>query len=445
MQEEGLKILSGEITNFKNISQKIVEFNGRSAMIVGKNGGGKSSLIQALTCAVDAKMIPSRPIKEGEQSASTLVKVGGVLDGEYQEFNIDMYFNEAHGRGKLVISDKDGGAIPGGKSMVKSIVGNVGFDILEFIDLGLTKEGKVSTPGVKDQIKTLLQFLPMESQKKLMNLDIEKKEAYDSRTEINKDIKSNELKLRDCAIDPDDIDKYSEKKDDTSIIKDMSAIGDSISTYDRVFNGIETKELKETALEKRIEALMKEMNSCEEELTEVSAEIEKGRAWLEKRERPSMEALTTQLEKVSEHNVQHAKIVELKGFSEKARTLAVDAEAKSDRLKKIESEKKEVFSETPLPVKGLTFDENEILYKGLPFNENQHPSSTIIAVGIQIAMAMNPNLKLLIIKDGSLLDQKILNYILKLVDKKGYQVFVEMVDHTGEMDVTVDFIEGEVK
>ena len=181
-------------------------------------------------------------------------------------------------------------------------------------------------------------------------------------------------------------------------------------------------------------------------MEEISKDIKKGGEWIEKKgARPSMEVLTTKMEEIRIHNENHAKVVELKGFSEKVRSLNENSEAKSERLKKIEEEKKQIFTKNPLPVKGLTFDDKEILYKGLPFNENQHPSSTIIGVGLTIAMAMNPNLRLLIIKDGSLLDQKTLNYILGLVEKKGYQVFIEMVDQAGEMDVTVNFVEGEAK
>ena len=442
MQEEGLKVLKAEVTNFKNITHKTIEFDGKSAMVLGKNGAGKSSLLQALTCAINSNMIPSKAIKDGEETASTLLKVGGVLDGEYQEFNIDMYFSGANQRGKLVISDKDGGKIPGGKKMVESIVGNVGFNILEFIDLGLTKDGKVSEPGVRQQIEVLKQFLPVEVQKLLMDLDSEKKEVFSFRAEINKDIKSNEAKLKNSEMDPSDIEKYSEKLDNTKTVEAMAKIGEDVSKYDQVVNAVETKVLKLNAIDEEVIRLNNLVGNLLKEREEVFDAVTKCNAWIVKKgERPSMGSLQEELETIGKHNEMHTKVVELKGFSESVRMLTVDSEGKTERLKQIDISKKNVFVENPLPVKGLSFDENEILYKGLPFNENQHPSSTIIGIGLTIAMAMNPNLRLLIIKDGSLLDQKTLNYILTLVEGKGYQVFIEMVDNTGESDVTINFIE----
>lgn len=445
MQDEGLKILQAEVTNFKNIDHKLIEFEGRSAMILGKNGSGKSSLIQALTCAINSKMIPSKAIQEGEERATILVKVGGVLHGEYREYNIDMHFSEKDQKGRLVLTDKDGGKIPGGKSMVKSIVGNVGFDILEFINLGLTSEGKVSDPGVKKQIEILKQFLPAEIQKELMDLDVERKTVYDERIEINRDIKSNQAKLKDAQMDPEEIEKYAEEKDGSTIVTQMEKMGEDISRYDKVVEGIKNKKESMEDKEKYIDDLKKELAKKEEELSETKKQIEAGERWLEGRKRPSAESLNAQLKEINDHNDQHKKVEELKGFDQKVKELTVEADGKTERYQQIDIDKMEIFKANPLPVKGLTFSEDEILYNGLPFNENQHPSSTIIGVGLKIAMGMNPNLRLLIIKDGSLLDQKTLNYILKLVDKKGYQAFVEMVDFKGDSDVTVKFVEGPVE
>lgn len=446
MQPEGLKILSAEVNNFKNIDHKIIKFEGRSAMVLGKNRAGKSSLIQALTCAVNSKMIPSKAIKEGEESGSVLVKIGGTIGGEYQEYNVDMFFSEKDQKGKLVITDKDGGKVPGGKSMVNSIVGNVGFDIFEFIDMGLTKDGKVSVPGVKNQIEVLKQFLPAEIQKQLMDLDVEKQTVYDDRTEINRDIKSNEAKLKDAAMDPEEIEKYTEKLDDTEITQKMSDIGEAISKYD----GFETK-LKDKITRRDenvtyIEDLKKELKLKEDAQKLLIEEIDKGNEWIKKNKRPSMESLTEKLEVINTHNESHKKVEEFREFDKNIKTLTVDSEKKTERYKQIGVDKLEIFKVNPLPVKGLTFSEDEILYNGLPFNENQHPSSTIIGVGLKIAMGMNPNLRLLTIKDGSLLDKETLNYILQLIEKKGYQVFIEMVDFESDnSDVTVQFIEGPVE
>jgi len=445
MKNEGLKLISAEIVNFKNISHKSVDFGGKSAIIVGANGVGKSSLIQAILSPVNSKMVPSKAIKNGEEKASVELQLSGVLNGEKQTFNIAAYFTEKNQKGRIVISDEDGGNIPGSKGMVESIVGSIGFDILEFIGLGLTPEGKPSKAGIKKQIETLKGFLPQEAQKSLHDLDLERVTIYDNRTEINKDVKSNQAKLDNMEMDPELIDKYSKKLDDTDVKAKMGKIGEEVSAYDRVVKGVADKKIQHQEMHDEIVALQARVDQMKANAVEFDKSINKGEKWLEGRERPSMESLSKELEDINHHNDMHKRVNECMEFDKNVKSFQKESDDITKRLEAIEVEKKELFLANPLPVKDLTFTEDEIQYKNLPFNENQHPSSTIIGVGVKVAMAMNPNLRVLVIKDGSLLDKKVLNFILKLVDKKGYQVFIEMVDYSGEKDLTIEFVEGEVK
>ena len=97
-----------------------------------------------------------------------------------------------------------------------------------------------------------------------------------------------------------------------------------------------------------------------------------------------------------------------------------------------------------MPVKGLSFTDEEIYYNDLPFNEDSQPKSTIIGVGVKIAMCLNPRLKVLVIRDGSLLDDGTLKMILKMADKYGYQLLIEIVDN--EHDVPeIKFTEEVIK
>ncbi len=443
--KEGLKILKAEADNFKNISHKVVEFNGKSAMIVGANRKGKSSLIQAIMSPINAKMVPMKPIKDGEEEGSISLKIGGTLHGEEALYNISMYFNEKNQKGRLVITDGDGGSIPGGKSMVNSIMGDIGFDIMQFIDLGLTSEGKVSKKGVRDQIEILKAFMPLEAQKSLLRLDEEKSSVYEERAEINRDIKSNQAKLKDADMSPEEIEKYFSPKDDSDVKKKMSAIGEDISKYDRIEAKCQSKIHEVESINTEIEDLKSKLVSLKESKLKLSEEIQKGAEWLGKNKRPSMELLSRELEDINIHNFKNKQVMERERFATNVRELTIKSEKKTERYNEIDKEKAKIFSNNPLPVNGLSFTEEEIIFNGLPFNENQHPSSTIIGVGIKIAMAMNPNLKVLVIKDGSLMDRKTLNFVLKMVEKEDYQVFIEMVDYEGKKDVTVEFIEGEIK
>jgi len=168
-----------------------------------------------------------------------------------------------------------------------------------------------------------------------------------------------------------------------------------------------------------------------------------GKKWLEANDKPSTEKLLVDQKAAAEHNKKYAEIAKMKTNFQTIQDKKKEVAKIAENIEGWDQKKKEIFSTNPLPVKKLEFDDENVLYRGLPFNEEQFPSSTLIGVGVKIAMAMNPNLKVIVIKDGSLLDKKMANGLLKMVEKKGYQLFIEMVDWEGG-DMEIKFMEKEI-
>ena len=59
-------------------------------------------------------------------------------------------------------------------------------------------------------------------------------------------------------------------------------------------------------------------------------------------------------------------------------------------------------------------------------------------VSVAIAMAANPKLRVLRIKDGSLLDENSLALIADMASENDYQVWIERVDTTGKVGVVME-------
>ncbi len=444
----GLKLIKAEVTNFKNIDHRIVDMDGRSMVIIGKNGAGKSSLIQALMSPLNAKMVPAEPIKDGEERASVELTISGKLHGEETLYRVDMYFTPGNKKGRLVVTNSDGEAIKGAtKSIVNSIVGNIGFDMFEFLDMAKTKEGKVSKPGIKKQIDVLKGFMKPEEKDQMHSIETEYKEKYEERTGYNSRIKQLEAFLQNSEYTQEEIDKYSKPIDASKIQQQSSEMAKKISNHDSVLKGIESKEDEIKAKEEDVEDIKNEIKKLQEKLkgkenaiSDLKKDIQKGKEWLEKNPKPNPEDIDKQLAEINEHNAKHE---EIRSFIEKNNELN-DCKDKSNfisnELKELEEQKKKVMSSSSLPVKGLSFDEDQIYYKGLPFVEGQIPTSTLIGIGTKIAMAMNPNLKVLTIHDGSLLDKETLSAVIKMTEKYGYQLLIEIVDQNGG-DLDIKFTE----
>jgi hypothetical protein len=89
-----------------------------------------------------------------------------------------------------------------------------------------------------------------------------------------------------------------------------------------------------------------------------------------------------------------------------------------------------------MPVDGLSFGTDEVLYNGLPLA--QASSAEQLRVSVAIAMAANPKLRVLRIKDGSLLDEYSLQTLADTAEMNDFQIWIERVDTSGSVGVVME-------
>jgi hypothetical protein len=106
---------------------------------------------------------------------------------------------------------------------------------------------------------------------------------------------------------------------------------------------------------------------------------------------------------------------------------AATAKSKSltANLDKIKATRTDGLANAVWPIDGLGFDADGLTYNGVPFN--QASSAEQIRVSMAMAMALNPTLRTLFIRDGSLLDGKHMRLVAELAAAKGFQVIMERV------------------
>ena len=93
-----------------------------------------------------------------------------------------------------------------------------------------------------------------------------------------------------------------------------------------------------------------------------------------------------------------------------------------------------------MPVAGLSLGDGEVMLNELPFE--QASDAERLKVSIAIAMAMNPKLRVIRIRDGSLLDENSMKAIAEMAHEGGYQFWVERVETSGKVGIVLE--DGEV-
>ena len=113
----------------------------------------------------------------------------------------------------------------------------------------------------------------------------------------------------------------------------------------------------------------------------------------------------------------------------------------NDEMAKIERSKSKALTKAKFPVKGLAIDDDGVTFEGIPFI--QCSAAQRIRISVAIGLAMNPKLRILLIREGSLLDEKNLAMIADMAEKADAQVWLERVSKGNECQVIIE--NGEVQ
>ena len=92
--------------------------------------------------------------------------------------------------------------------------------------------------------------------------------------------------------------------------------------------------------------------------------------------------------------------------------------------------------EAKLPVPGLELTEEEILLNGQPFNQGSDAEQ--LRVSIAVAGALNPRLRVIRVRDGSLLDAKSMAALSEYAEEHDLQVWVETVASNRQTAVVIE-------
>lgn len=113
----------------------------------------------------------------------------------------------------------------------------------------------------------------------------------------------------------------------------------------------------------------------------------------------------------------------------------------SENIRALDDAKVEGIANADMPVDGLAFDDEGVTFNGVPLK--QASSAEQLRVSVAIAMKLNPELRVIQVRDGSLLDSESMQLLEELAEGQDYQVWIERVDETAAVGVVIE--DGRVK
>lgn len=419
-----MKILKLTSENVKKL--KVVEItpDGNIVVISGANAAGKTSVLDSIWMALAGKdAMKSNPdvIRYGEDTAKVIINLGN--EDEDQE-KIIVTRTWTKDKTYLKIENDKGAKFQSPQTMLDKLTGKLSFDPLAF-----------SLLPEKKQLKTLLDLTDISND--LVDLDKQRKELYDERTIVNRELKQFEGQ-RDGI--PEMVDVPDDEISSMEVMAEMQEATEQIAINQRGRDLLRTYTLQMDNLTGKHERLEYEITTCKKDIDALTPEIKKISVEVDNMFDPDLEQFKCKLEDAEQINVLVRKKQELNQIVLNLENVKSISQKITQDIQDIDDFKDELWSEANLPIDNLGFDDNGITYNQVPFS--QCSAAERLRVSMSMAMAMNPEVRVIRITDGSLLDSANMELIEQMAIDNDFQVWLELVDETGTIGIYIE--DGEV-
>jgi DNA repair exonuclease SbcCD ATPase subunit len=422
-----MKIVKLTAENIKKLVAVEITPTGELVEITGRNGAGKSSVLDAIWWAVaGTKSIQAVPIRSGADKARIRLDLGELI--------VERRFTPKGST--LSVEKADGARYPSPQSILDALLGALAFDPLAFVG---------QAPA--DQLDTLRRLVPLDVDPD--QLDRLNAGDFAKRTDLSRDARARRAQADGIVV----------RKDLPAEALDVAAVKDALaaaatsnaelvarqSRREEAGRGVEAQRV--TADERRVRAqnLRQQAQVLDEDAAEIERRADEMADKLAKA--PPLPtpvdatALRAELDMAEATNAglaartrRAALVIEAEQLEGNAKTLTTTMEAR-------EAEKAAAIAKAPMPVPGLGFGDGLVTFEGRPFA--QASTAEQLRVSVAIAMAANPKLRVLRIKEGSLLDADNLALIAGMAKEHDYQIWIERVDTSGKVGVVIE--DGTVK
>jgi len=423
-------ILTGmKIEGYKNISFVELVPDAHMNLVSGKNGAGKSSLIEAMIDAIKGKTEmgkrPQRKIQRGKEKAVIEVTLGEGDEALKIKRTItqkDVYLKAERADGKPVSQT----------------------DLDNLLDSSTINITKLLFMSPKDQVDFIKRIAGIDTSE----VESIYKELYAERTVLNRALKEAEGALSSIG-EVEEVARVSVSSimDEIKKAEESNRIG-----VDRD-NELAHIEMEASALDdkmgtarERIEyynqailQLEEEIKSNEKEYEKMSAEVAKLAA-KKVPKKIDIEPFKKKIDDAERINADAQKYDSYLSAKDAVAKAKKNTDSVNKKMSDALAEREKIIKDSRLPFKNVEFDKDlGLIIGGIAFNDMS--TAQQIRVMSRIYIESKPELQVIYIKDGSLLDPETLSQISEMSELKDYQFLVEVVD---EVDGSIIMREGSI-
>lgn len=431
-----LRILRLEAENVKRLKAVEITPKGELVTITGKNGQGKTSVLDCILWALGGtKPIQWKPIRDGEAGAIIVLDIGNDDGLKLRVTRKFIAKEDGEYTTSLKVVNEDGFRPEGEQTLLNTIVGALSFDPSAFV-----------RAKPEDQVSLLKSVIPGADFDAIAK---KRKDAYDARADANRE----EKRVRAQAMSIEIPEELGDRIEVEPLMAELSSIGEKARAAaeeqgrrDRARDRIQQAHIDADAFRDEAEELRKRAADLDAKAAAIRHEAEEQEKVLEALpaidDVPDVQAIRDKIENAEAVNRWVDRAEQRAALIKEAD----DHKAEADRLTAaIEAADKEVvdlIAAADLPVRGLEIRDDAVWLRGVPFN--QASDAEQLRAAMALGMAANPRLRVIRIRDGSLLDEDALEVIREVAKDEGFQIWMEKVGR-GDGPEEIIMEDGQIK
>lgn len=414
---------------------------GATVVIAGRNGQGKTSVIDAIAMAIGGSaLIPKHPITKGKLRGEVFVDLGdytvtrlfarelvSAVEGDLlgAQPPAPRYTDTTS---TLIVRGKDGARIKSPQALLDRMCGDLTFDPLEFMDL---------RPEV--QAATLRRLAGIDT----AGLDGKRQDAFEARTLVNREHKRLSALVSSAPVHPD---TPAEEVSIDAIAAELDAAAKAAGAAALADRAVENTERDFKQAEQLLSRTDSELGLIAERLRALQNAREAGAAAVEEARRralaaidaataaaaavPDVEAIQARLRAADAVN---RKVRENKAAAD-MRALVAAAEGEIATLTAgiaaIDEEKARLLQAAQFPVEGLALADDGVTFNGELLAQASTAEKMRVSIGM--GLALNPELRVLLVRQGNDLDDDGVRLLEEHAARVGAQVWLERINGNPE-------------
>lgn len=426
MTSKPMKIIALEAENVKRLSAVCIRPQGNLVEITGKNGQGKTSVLDAIWWALEgAKNIHAMPIRKGAKQARIKLDLGELMvTRTFRAQDSGAYTTS------IAVETADGVKIGSPQDALNSLLGALSLDPIAFT--------RMAPADQLDTLKGLVPGFDFAANEQANEVD------FKQRTDLNRMAKDLGAQVGAITFTTDE---PTERVDEQALIDEMQAAGEHNTQIEA--RKAARDHVRRDAEVARAQASQKRQIAADlrrraDEADSEAAAHDKAAGTIEDKLATSpalpdpidTEGLKQEIGKARSTNAAFETAQRRKELQRRLDTVKATADALTAAMEKRKEDMAAAVAAAKFPVPGLALGDTCVMLNGVPFNQGSDAEQ--LRASIAIAAALNPKLKVVRIRDGSLLDDDAMDALADFADANDLQVWIERVDSSGRVGFVIE-------